>query len=636
LSAAGDVRAEPPGEDPGLQREIDMAIDAGVKFLLKAVQGPSGWTPMEVPPQKFPSGYAALQVYALVKSDVSYRHPVVQEGIQVMERHPLSRVYTASVRILAYDAILNQIDTAARLGETRRSGDRSRYLSRLKKDLDWLMGVRLKGVGAWDYGPVAGKEGPAGSRYDHSNTQFAVLALGVAAERRLSIQRQVWEEILDHFVKVQDPDGKEVQSRPIFQEDVEGDIERDGVVKRRKKRRKGSPTVGRKTGPLYEGEAVQVKARGWRYLKDEAEIILNPNLDRQFSMVCAGLSSLLLAQRYLPPNVLAGHRGEALKRALRDGYGWITSYVESGSRPLQYYYALYSLEKVGDIGKVVAFGSHRWYEKYSREILAQQGDDGGWGETKNIEPQYAEALRRQSTSFALLFLGRATDLEARSRPLVRATGAGGGPGRKGKSERPAWIYLPSQKGEVPLVRLFRLFKYRPSKQVLKMVEEAVEVYDPERLHEIVELLVEAHRDTRYAPVQTLSRELLVKTTGLELAEMGSYGEWAARWGEVLQIGKKQDRNRIGDLRNWLDSSRGIPLKKKVIWALQRTGAKVALGQLIDLMENPDADLREAAYQAVTFLSGESLPFHSRGSDQARAGEIQAWREWRKRAGPAAE
>jgi hypothetical protein len=310
--------------------------------------------------------------------------------------------------------------------------------------------------------------------------------------------------------------------------------------------------------------------------------------------------------------------------------------LESGSRPLQYYYALYSLEKVGDIGKVVSFGSHRWYEKYSREILGLQRGDGGWGDPKNIEAEYLDAVVRQNTAFALLFLGRATDLEARSRPLVRATGAGGGPGRQGESGRTAWIYLPSQKGEVPLVRMFRLFKYRPSKQVLKMVEEAVEVYDPERLHEIVELLVEAHRDTRYAPVKTLSRELLVKITGLELAEMGSYGEWAARWGEVLQIGKKQDRSRIGDLRNWLDSSRGTPLKKKVIWALQRTGARAALGQLIDLMEYPDADLREAAYQAVTFLSGESLPFHPRGSDQARAGEIKAWRDWRRRAGPAAE
>jgi len=73
---------------PDLEVRVDAAIDAGVGFLLKEVEGPSGWSPGT----DFPSGYAGVQVYALVKSDVSYTHPVVQKGIAAMEA-PFEKVY---------------------------------------------------------------------------------------------------------------------------------------------------------------------------------------------------------------------------------------------------------------------------------------------------------------------------------------------------------------------------------------------------------------------------------------------------------------------------------------------------------------------------------------------------------------
>ena len=109
-AAAGAV--PPPGAEIG--RDVDEAIDAGIHYLLKEVEGPGGWTPAE----KFPAGYAGVQVYALVKSDVSFQHPVVQKGLAIVECAPFEHVYSVSLDLMAHGAILEQIE--ARSKATRR------------------------------------------------------------------------------------------------------------------------------------------------------------------------------------------------------------------------------------------------------------------------------------------------------------------------------------------------------------------------------------------------------------------------------------------------------------------------------------------------------------------------------------
>src|SRR5262249_37860900 len=159
----------------------------------------------------------------------------------------------------------------------------------------------------------------------------------------------------------------------------------------------------------------------------------------------AGVSSLLLAEKYLPAGRLDGAKGAALHKAIADGYGWLVRHLERhGARDLQLYDA-YSLEKVGDLGAVESFGAFRWYDELARAILALPRKEGAWGRGKEHDK------RRSETCLALLFLERATAVRARS--AARVTGAAGAGGAGASSE--AWVYLPSLKGEVLLPRLFR-------------------------------------------------------------------------------------------------------------------------------------------------------------------------------------
>src|SRR6185503_1669346 len=107
-AAAGAV--PPPGADIG--PAVDEAIDAGIKYLLREVEGPRGWTPGD----EFPAGYAAVQIYALVKSDVSYQHPIVQKGLALVESAPFEKVYSVAVDLMAHGAMLEQIEADAKLG----------------------------------------------------------------------------------------------------------------------------------------------------------------------------------------------------------------------------------------------------------------------------------------------------------------------------------------------------------------------------------------------------------------------------------------------------------------------------------------------------------------------------------------
>ena len=68
-----------------------------------------------------------------------------------MEEPTFDQVYSVSLLIMAYGAILDQIDADSKLGGTRSSGDRSRFLGRMKAAVRWLVEARWKGHGAWNY-----------------------------------------------------------------------------------------------------------------------------------------------------------------------------------------------------------------------------------------------------------------------------------------------------------------------------------------------------------------------------------------------------------------------------------------------------------------------------------------------------
>jgi hypothetical protein len=585
--------AEPLLEGQALEAAVERAIDRGVEHLLSAVEGPLGWCTEN----NYPSGYAAVQIYALLKAGVSFRHPSIEKGLAILEGSKFRKVYSVSLDLMVEDAILEEIEDDMTAGETRARSERDRALKRMEAAAAWLIAARLRGIGAWNYGPLSAKGDPRTARWDNSNTQFAVLALGVAAERKLAIPREIWEEIADHFLKGQDPDGPAVEGKPVFRE-PEGKAERPGKTAARKEIRAGD-------------EAAAVRARGWTYVKDRKN-------GTMFSMTCAGLSSLLLAERNLRVS-RSGQAGEPLRKAIRDGCGWVTARLGEERRARRECYNFYSLEKVGDIAGIEAFGSFRWYDEFARILIRTQAKDGSWGTPED------EAKRRSDTSLALLFLARATDLAARSGPALRITPSGGGPGRK--DEGVDRIYIPSLGGEVLVARLARLLRHRPGKGPMRIAEDAAKAIDPEKLDVLVVPLAGVLRGSPFPAGREFAAKLLGRLTGVEGRDPKWYEGWAERFREVLRIGKAADATGAGKVLKCLAPSEGGPLRLKALWALERTRSRAALGDIAALLEDDDPAVREAARGALVFISGGTLPFHPKGPEKTRAEEARAWREW---------
>ena len=154
-------------------------------------------------------GAAAVQLYALMKSDIPHTHPVVKEGLKVLASLPLQKTYSVALYIMAMDAVLKQMQVDAVLGARINRQQQLDLIKRMKTATNWLINARIKGKGAWNYQATRGGNG----RFDHSNTQFAILGLAVAYSRGLKIPVEVWQEIMDHFVQSQDPKGPEVKPR---------------------------------------------------------------------------------------------------------------------------------------------------------------------------------------------------------------------------------------------------------------------------------------------------------------------------------------------------------------------------------------------------------------------------------------
>jgi Mg-chelatase subunit ChlD len=120
------------------------------------------------------------------------------------------------------------------------------------------------------------------------------------------------------------------------------------------------------------------------------------------SMTCAGICSVAITRSEV------GEAEPARDPAILQGLDWLAKNFSLASHPGRmppdswYFYYLYSLERVGRILDLEFIGQHEWYPEGARHLLSIQKDHGGW------EGKMEEADPRLATSFALLFLTRAT------------------------------------------------------------------------------------------------------------------------------------------------------------------------------------------------------------------------------------
>lgn len=373
LSAATPVvAADSPTKkaDERLKRLVNDAIDRGSKWLRKQ-QRPDGSFP-SIYTRGYPMGPTALSVLALLHSGEDPNGEVVTAAFGwIRKSHDQLgpdglKTYSVAVTIMAL-------------------AERGRALSKSKgkfflpgKDHQWLKDLTLWIVskqtsrGVWHY--------PFGGAYDHSNTQYALLALKEARRVGVRVEPKVFADALAHFLRTQEKNGPKVQR---FEEHGG-----DGVYSRQRRRVPGVDRV-----------------RGWGYLS-----AVTPT----GSMTAAGVAAVAICRGEIPGDTWKPLREKGLT-SMRDGLAWLGRRFDVRSNPrvgaVWHYYYLYGLERSGVLADVVYMGKHRWYAEGAKFLVDSQSPDGAWRTLTGGMPGGRggrKVLDVVDPAFALLFLVRAT------------------------------------------------------------------------------------------------------------------------------------------------------------------------------------------------------------------------------------
>ncbi len=600
------------------QDPIAEAIDKGIDYLLKEIE-------KQQVPSKHGLGQVALETYALVVAGVSVDHPLIENNFNAIRKANFNHTYTVSCVIFALDAALSQIEADQYFvsgRQPRNPPGGTKYRVVLDKAVRSLVKIRQRDSGGWNYGP-------GGNRFDNSNTQFAVLALGVGAKRNVPIPPEVWQAIAQHFVGGQQKNGPEVKHRiELLPADERGEGKRGRVTlvdrgstsssgdeeKKERKKERGRTVVVKPVPEVGEfgEEELKVFARGWTYQAGN---------NATWNMTNAGLSSLILAAESLrgrlPPD-----SQNALNRAIRDGYGWLMQHWNPFGGGGWKYYGIYSLEKVGDLGDVKKFGEHDWYEEVSKHVVGDQRDDGSWAGDGE--------MARVNTAFALLVLNRATSLLTQRANRMVVTG----PGAHKDDDRENWVYIRSMDREFHLPSLFRMLRLRPSPALAKFVNLVVENYPPERNGRLIPGLVKAYDELTSLKFKRLVMDRLKDITGVEYEDPQKYHVWYRRWKDVDEVGtlvKKEEGNWL--LKIYEKTRQSVPLRKKIIWALTRCQISDAAPLFIDDLDHEDPQIREVAYIGLTTMpfAASLPPFDANANARTREEQVAAISDWYRKA-----
>lgn len=378
LLAAGASGAAAGEGGAALPSDVAKAVERGQDFLRKSakeIHGPKKEPPPPKPgerraPPRFPRGgyderAAHLAAYALVASGVSRADPAVKLLHGVIEdrlEKGEKQTYDLALTVLA---LLEEGPKDG--GASRGAGGRRAVETALER----LLKSQIAN-GAWSYQSMEGYgQGLVESGGDLSNTQFAVLALGAAERKRLKIPDAAWERIRKGFAKWYSP-VQEAGAKPS----------------------QGSKSYG--------------KRGGWGYGTQ-------PGGGATGSMTCAGICSMILSEaavRGKPvegidpddlPEVVGALRYLAeddLARAFPPAPPRQGGQKRAPVGLLMDLYHLYSIERTGALARKERIGKWDWYAEGASRLLAAQGEDGSWNGS------YGPVV---STSFALLFLSRATE-----------------------------------------------------------------------------------------------------------------------------------------------------------------------------------------------------------------------------------
>ncbi len=346
---------------------------------------------------EFQGGATALALLALLKSGVPRSHEAIKKGFARLKQLPPQKTYVVSFIIMALEARWTKQEVEKRQEGLTKAVQRRPRMPR--QDFEWMRelvrfllanityGSDLRDASTGEHlGPKNSWRYPGPAEVgDHSNTQYALLALRSAARCGIPIPPDVWERVFDHFIETQEKDGPKVVRMKMLEDDEHGYVSYKPLT--------GVPDHAR--GWCYSTSKKPV----WQGAEDEATT---------GSMTSVGVASLLITMEGLKRHrKLGGKRMRDGRQAAFDGLAWLTHHFSVEKNPghpndrWQYYY-LYGLERACVLAGVRNLGTHDWYREGAEWLMNNQKNGGTW----TFKSPGGDPL--VGTSFALLFLTKAT------------------------------------------------------------------------------------------------------------------------------------------------------------------------------------------------------------------------------------
>ncbi|MBN1441496.1 MAG: hypothetical protein JXA90_02255 [Planctomycetes bacterium] len=594
LLAAPLLSPRPAGAqvDDRLQARIDEAIRKGREALLPDLRSLAA-----KPPSDYPMGRVALPLAAALRAGLSPDDPAVKAAFARLDTMPLAKTYSVACYLFALDAWwrAGKGRLGALAGRTAVAPDAAggELREKIAKAVQWLVEARAEGKGYWSYDP----QGPGSGRHDYSNTQFAVLGLQIGLEHRVPIPREVFEEIAARFVGSLTQQGKAREIRVTKSPDTEEILEQR------------MSAGGSRTRPVGAGDSTTQVAKltpgGWAYTQSRS--------DPYASMTAAGASSLLVALNGLGNS--GGRLRTQAQAALFSAYGWISDNFASYIRGTRhYYYTLYSLEKVGDLGEIAKFDAHDWYAEGARELVDRQRSDGSWG-------NYVD------TSLALLFLTRATRLKPTAPAILTRS-----QGEEGTSDLSAdYVYISRLEGFVSAREVLRFIGSSRRASLVAVGREVVRNYALGAQGDLVPPLLEL-----WAPVSDsvtrFARESLEEITGIRSRDPAEYAAWHRAFARISALRKKKNAS-VEEVAAQLRSTDNIALKSAVLDVAQRHGMTELVEPLIGELAVDSIAYRRRVHGLLTLWTGRARAAPADGDKEGWDVEARRWREWWAEDGP---
>ncbi|MHC4780659.1 MAG: prenyltransferase/squalene oxidase repeat-containing protein, partial [Planctomycetota bacterium] len=378
--------------DPAFLLRVNQAVRKGMEFLITQQKEDGSFTINFS--KEFPGAPTAFALLALLKAGVPRNDAVIEKGFAFLRRTPLKKVYTVAFTILALEARWSKQEVDKRMkGQTRAVKARPKIP---RNDLDWMKDLVRFLLSNMTYeqdmrdetGAITGKKncwrypGPA-EVGDHSNTQYALLALRAAKTCGIQVPPEIFADIIDHFVKTQEKDGPQVVRFRMIEDSKHGYVS------------------------YRPATSVPDRARGWCYSTyHPPQWGGDANTATTGSMTTVGVACLIISMDCLMGNskLNAKRMGEA-KRSIHDGLAWLNHHFTVEKNPgykeaRWTYYYLYGLERAAVLAGTRCLGKHDWYREGAEWLMKHQAKDGAW--------RHVSAGVVPGTGFALLFLTRAT------------------------------------------------------------------------------------------------------------------------------------------------------------------------------------------------------------------------------------